>query len=81
MLNDLRARRFHYNEADVAAVLDELARTVAGFCEEVGHVPPDGWDRTVLRLPGERRTARWLVRQAMHEGLHHVIDIRVRAGR
>lgn len=33
------------------------------------------WDRLVTRLPGEHRTARWLVRQAMHEGQHHLDDI------
>jgi hypothetical protein len=34
------------------------------------------WDRIATRLPGEDRTARWLVRQAMHEGVHHLGDIR-----
>jgi hypothetical protein len=48
MFNDLRARRFRYNECDLIAT----------------------------RLPGEQRTARWLVRQAMHEGVHHLRDIR-----
>jgi len=74
MLNDLRARRFRYNERDVDAVLDELTATAAGFCEEVARM--DQWDRLVTRLPGEHRTARWLVRQAMHEGQHHLDDIR-----
>jgi uncharacterized damage-inducible protein DinB len=76
MLNDLRARRFRYNEHDVDAVLVELAATAAGFCEEVARTGTDQWGRTAARLPGERRTARWLVRQAMHEGRHHLLDIR-----
>lgn len=76
MLNDLRARRFRYNDRDVAAVLDELASTTAGFCEEIAHTGQADWDRTATRLPGEQRTARWLVRQAMHEGIHHLADIR-----
>ncbi|ORV09993.1 DinB family protein [Mycobacterium celatum] len=76
MLNDLRARRFRYNERDVEAVLDELAATTVGFCEEISRTGQDGWDRTATRLPGEQRTARWLVRQAMHEGVHHLADIR-----
>ena len=76
MLNDLRARRFRYNERDVDAVLDEVDANTAGFCDEVARVAPDGWARTVTRLPGEQRTARWLVRQALHEGQHHVGDIR-----
>lgn len=76
MFNDLRARRFQYNECDIEATLDELARAVAGFRDEVARVADDGWDRVATRLPGERRTARWLVRQAMHEGVHHLGDIR-----
>lgn len=76
MLNDLRARRFRYNERDVSAVLDELEATAAGFCEEATHMGPHDWDRVVTRLPGEQRTARWLIRQAMHEGQHHRRDIK-----
>jgi hypothetical protein len=76
MLNDLRVRRFRYNERDLAAVLDELAAATTGLCEEARRNQGEQWDRTVTRLPGEERTARWLVRQALHEGLHHIADIR-----
>lgn len=76
MLNDLRARRFRYNDCDIDATLGELAAAAAGFRDEVARIADDGWDRTGTRLPGERRTARWLVRQAMHEGVHHLADIR-----
>jgi DinB superfamily len=75
MLNDLRVRRFRYNERDLAAVLDELAAAATGLCEEAARNHGEQWDRTVTRLPGEERTARWLVRQALHEGLHHIADI------
>ncbi len=76
MLNDLRARRFRYNELDPAAVLDELARTAAGFLDEVDRMPADGWHRGATRLPQEWRTARWVVRHTAHEGVHHLADIR-----
>jgi DinB superfamily len=76
MFNDLRARRFRYNERDVETVIDELASATAGFCDEVACNSGDDWDRTASRLPGEQRTALWLVRQAMHEGVHHLGDIR-----
>jgi DinB family protein len=76
MLNDLRARRFRYNERDVVAILDEVAANAAGFCEEIASAGPQDWDRVATRRPGEQRTARWLVRQAMHEGVHHLADIR-----
>lgn len=72
----MRARRFRDNERDPAAVVDELASAIAGFREEVALTEEQGWDRTGTRLPGESRTARWLVRQAMHEGVHHLADIR-----
>jgi hypothetical protein len=75
MLNDLRARRFRYNQLSVDGVLEELAAGVAGFLDEVHRVAPPDWDRMVTRLPGEQRTARWLVRQAAHEARHHLRDI------
>ncbi len=75
MLNDLRVRRFRYNDCDLAATLDELAAAGAGFCDEVARTGEHDWDRVATRLPGEQRTARWLVRQAMHEGVHHLGDI------
>ena len=75
MFNDLRARRFRYNDCDIDATLDELAAAAAGICEEVARTGEGDWDRVGTRLPGEQRTARWLVRQAMHEGVHHLADI------
>jgi hypothetical protein len=75
MLNDLRARRFGYNKLDLSAVLDELSYTAAGFLDETTRLSVDDWNRTATRLPGERRTARWLARHAAHEGLHHLTDI------
>jgi hypothetical protein len=75
MLNDLRAKRFRYNGANIDAVLEELASAVDGCIEEVGRFGPDDWQRVVTRLPGEYRTALWLVRHAAHEGVHHVADI------
>jgi uncharacterized damage-inducible protein DinB len=76
MFNDLRARRFRYNDCDLKATVDELAAATAGFCEQVAHTEERDWDRIATRLPGEDRTAAWLVRQAMHEGVHHLGDIR-----
>ncbi|MBV8182160.1 MAG: DinB family protein [Mycobacterium sp.] len=75
MFNDLRARRFRYNDCDLKATVDELAAAAAGFCEQVARTEEREWDRIATRLPGEDRTARWLVRQAMHEGVHHLGDI------
>jgi hypothetical protein len=76
MLNDLRARRFRYIDADPQAVLAELRRVVGGVSDEIARIGADGWTRTVTRLPGEERTVRWLVRHAAHECRHHLADIR-----
>lgn len=76
LFNDLRARRFRYSERDPATVLDELEAAIAGFGEEVALTAGQQWDRIGTRRPGEPRTARWFVRQAMHEGVHHLADIR-----
>lgn len=75
MLNDLRARRFGYRDAAVEPALDQLQAHVNGFLAEVARVRPDEWARPVHRLPDEHRTALWLVRQAAHEGVHHLRDI------
>jgi hypothetical protein len=75
MLNDLRARRFRYNDADIDAVLTELDAAVRGFVDEVHRLNPIDWDRVLTRRPDEQRTSRWLVRQAAHEGRHHLGDI------
>jgi hypothetical protein len=74
MYNDLRARRFGYRDRDAAAVLDELDAAVAGCCDELARV--DDLARTVMRQPGEERTTAWLARNAVHEGRHHLCDLR-----
>jgi hypothetical protein len=75
MFNDLRAELFRYNQASLAAVLAETAAAAAGLYQEASPMNGPDWDRVVLRRPGEQRTTRWLVRQAMHEGVHHLADI------
>jgi hypothetical protein len=75
MFNDLRAELFGYNQADLTAVLQETAAATAGLREEIRRMTGPDWERVVLRQPGEQRTNRWLVRQAMHEGVHHLADI------
>ena len=80
MLNDLRARRFRYADAEPRATLAELGRVVGGVADEIARISADDWARTVTRLPGEERTVRWLVRHAAHECRHHLADI-ARVGR
>ena len=73
MFADLRAVRFRYNDADLDGVLAELDTCVAGFLDEIAATTD--WDRTATRRADEPRTARWLVRQALHEARHHTRDI------
>jgi hypothetical protein len=75
MFNDLRAARFRYVNRDAESVVAEIADYASGFIEEAGRMPEPGWDRSLRRLPGEIRTARWLVRQTLHELVHHLGDI------
>ena len=74
VFNDLRVLRFRYNEADVHGVLHEMGLALGGLIDEMGHT--SDWDRTFTRQPGEERTAGWLVRQALHEAMHHGADMR-----
>ena len=76
MFSDLRAVRFRYAHSPLAPVLDELDDHVSGFLDEAAIFGAEDWQRTVSRRPEEVRTAGWLVRQALHEGRHHLTDIR-----
>jgi hypothetical protein len=78
LFNDLRVLRFRYNDADAGGILHEMDATLEGLVDEMARV--SDWDCTFTRQPGERRTARWLVRQAFHEALHHLADMRDSAG-
>jgi hypothetical protein len=79
MLNDLRARRFDYRLRELRPVLDEIRAAADGVRAEVARTAD--WDRTGARRVGdtvERRTARWMLRQVVHETVHHHRDIAVR---
>jgi hypothetical protein len=78
VFNDLRVVRFRYNQADVHGVLHEMDATLEGLIDELDRTAD--WDRVFTRQPGEERTARWLVRQALHEVMHHAGDMRTSAG-
>jgi hypothetical protein len=79
MFNDLRARWFRYNRRYLPGVLDELDDSVAGFSDEVATFRDDDWTRTAVRRNDER-SAGWMLRNVMHEGVHHVQDITEAAG-
>lgn len=75
MLNDLRTDRFAYNKRSLPPLLDEVADMTDGLLREAARTSASGWERTHCRYRGEDRSARWLIRQAMHEAIHHLRDI------
>jgi hypothetical protein len=77
MRNDERAERHAYNQQPLAAVLLELERNADRFAALTSEISEPQWSRSAVRLPRERRTVLWMVRQAAHEGLHHFQDIGV----
>jgi len=68
--------RWARRSATAGVLLVHREREQAGCSDEIAKFRAEHWDRVVTRLPGEHRTARWLVRQAAHEGRHHLGDIR-----
>lgn len=75
MHNQRRAERDAYNRQLPSQVLDALEVNARGLLEQIDAIDGTQWTRTVTRLPGETRTVLWLVRQAAHEGRHHLRDI------
>lgn len=75
MHNDRRAEQGHYNDQDVAEVLDALTEGAVALETLITSIAPEQFHRTATRLPGEQRTLLWLIRQAAHEGIHHLGDI------
>ncbi|SCL50992.1 HAD-IA family hydrolase [Micromonospora chersina] len=75
MRNDERAEQGAYNQQPLAAVLLDLDRNADRFAALASEISEPQWSRTAVRLSGEHRTVLWMVRQAAHEGLHHLHDI------
>ncbi|WFE49468.1 hypothetical protein [Micromonospora sp. WMMD1155] len=75
MRSDERAERYAYNQQPLAAILLDLERNADRFVALTSEIREPQWSRTAVRLPWERRTVLWVVRQVAHEGLHHLHDI------
>jgi DinB superfamily len=63
-----------YNSQDPVTVADELEAAAGRLAERLDAVPDDGWDRIGIR-DGEELSVRWMARNALHEGNHHLLDI------
>ncbi|RKN57498.1 DinB family protein [Micromonospora costi] len=81
MGRDERAVAEAYNEQDPAVVLADLADAAEALAARFAGLRPTDLDRTGV-YPWPEPTARtmlWLGRHTVHEGEHHLLDIR-RAG-
>jgi hypothetical protein len=63
-----------YNGQDPAVVADALADAAATLADLLGTVDATAWDRAVVR-DGEPLTIDWMARNALHEGVHHLLDV------
>jgi hypothetical protein len=68
----------NYNGQDPATVADELADAAGRLADLLATVESAvesaGWERAVVR-DGERLTVDWMARNALHEGVHHLLDV------
>ena len=73
--HDEVAVRERYNEQDPAAVQVELADAATGLADVLDGVDAQAWQRVGLGIDGDERTVTVLARRALHEGVHHLLDV------
>jgi hypothetical protein len=71
---DQRAIDAKYNEQDREAVLAHLAEAADKMAQVIKNVPNDAWHRTAT-FPWGERDALTMMRNAVHEGYHHLRDV------
>ena len=64
-----------YNTQDPTVVADELQQRAERLADVVEGAPADAWDRTAQFGRRGDVTALWVVRYAVHEGNHHLLDV------
>ena len=74
MERDERPARERYNEQDPTAVLARLKDACDRLAATIERFDPDDWERTATFDWGER-DALTMMRNAVHEGAHHLRDI------
>jgi hypothetical protein len=71
---DARALSEEYGSKDPGAVLDSLAANASRLAAAVDRVDADSWRRTAV-FPWGERDLLTMVRNAVHEGTHHLRDV------
>ena len=72
---DERAASARYAEQDPADVLDRLTANADRLASEVDAVEPDEWTSRMATFPWGDRDLLTMVRNAVHEGSHHLRDV------
>lgn len=72
---DERAAAERYGDRSPAVVLDALATAAEALATLLDDVPADGWGRTG-RWPWGERDVLTMARNTVHEGSHHLRDVR-----
>ncbi|MGH9187636.1 MAG: DinB family protein [Acidimicrobiales bacterium] len=72
---DERAAEQRYNEHDPDAVLADLAEHASALAGVLDRAEPEDWTRTG-KFPFGERDLLTMARNAVHEGAHHLRDIR-----
>ena len=70
---DQRAAQERYNERDPERVLADVAAGAQRVADTLGRATPDDWSRTAS-FPWGARDLLTMVRNAVHEGSHHLRD-------
>lgn len=70
-----RAASKAYNDLDRVEVLGWLDMACDELASVIGEVRPDDWRRTAM-VAGAERDALSLAREGVHEGAHHLRDVR-----
>jgi hypothetical protein len=72
---DKTATDEHYNEQDPAVVADELVERAEKAAAMIESTDAADWARTARWGSKEDFTALYFVRNAVHEGHHHLLDV------
>jgi DinB superfamily len=64
-----------YNEQDPTEVAESVAANSSHLAAALAGVPDAGWDRPATRRGIEPFTVAGMGRYALHEGLHHLLDV------
>jgi hypothetical protein len=65
-----------YNREDPAAVLNQLAQACSATATSLCRVTAGEWQRAGVGSEGDERTVLVLARRLVHDGHHHLLDVR-----